>query len=160
MESDYIEISGIINTSCADGPGIRSVIFVQGCSKGCSGCHNKKAQKKGYGKVYELDQLIKKINSVCLNKKLTISGGEPMEQYTQVLNLVKRLSKSGFDVCLYTGLKIEQVPKELLMYLNYIKVGEFISSLKDSTLAFRGSSNQKIYKIVRGKELCLKEIGI
>lgn len=157
---DYIEISGLINTSCVDGPGIRSVVFVQGCSKNCKNCHNKKEQNKGQGMTYSLDKLIKKIKRSCLNKKLTISGGEPMEQYNAVFNLIKKLSECGFEICVYTGWEIEEIPKEMFLYIKYIKVGEFIDELKDSTLAFRGSSNQKIYKISGERELCLKEIEI
>lgn len=156
----YIEISGIIDTSLADGPGVRSVLFMQGCSKGCVNCHNKQAQQKGYGKNYRIDELIDYIKSICLNKKITISGGEPMEQYEELLELTKRLCKMQYDICIYTGLELEEIPEEILKYINYIKTGEFIDALKDSTLAFVGSSNQKMYKVNKEKELWMEQIEI
>lgn len=157
---DYIEISGFINTSSVDGPGIRSVIFVQGCSMKCKNCHNLESQSQNSGSNYHLDDLIIKIESICLNKKITISGGEPMEQYSSILNLIKTLSKLEYDVCMYTGWRLDRIPIELISYLNYIKVGEFIDHLKDDTLTFVGSSNQKFYSIHKEENICLKQLEI
>ncbi|EJT6164986.1 radical SAM protein [Clostridium perfringens] len=153
-----IEINNFISTSISDGPGIRSVLFLQGCSIRCKNCHNKEAQNVGDGILYDIDQLIIYVKERCLNKKITISGGEPLEQYESVKYLVKKLSEYNFNICLYTGLTLEKVNKDIFKYLNYIKVGEFREDLKDLKLAFRGSSNQKIYKVLKGREVCLIEI--
>lgn len=153
---DYIEINKFIKTSVADGPGVRTVLFLQGCSMKCIGCHNELAQEKGKGVMYNLYDLIEKIKSICINKKITISGGEPMEQYDSLLKLVYELNKLQFNICLYTGWDLKDIPKEILNYINYLKVGPFINSLKDSRLAFYGSTNQEFLKINGGIVECLK----
>ena len=48
-----------------------------------------------------------------------------------------------WDICLYTGRNLEDVPKNILKYLKYIKVGHFIEELKTTKIPFIGSSNQK-----------------
>lgn len=154
----YIEINSIINTSIVDGPGVRTVLMIQGCSMKCYNCHNQIAQSKGNGYTYNIDRLIKKLELICLNKKITISGGEPMEQYSSVLELVRKLDILGFDICIYTGWEINQVPPEIFNYINYIKAGAFINSLKDTSFIFFGSSNQQFFKISKEKELCLIEV--
>lgn len=79
-----IEINSFISTSATDGPGIRSVLFLQGCSIKCEKCHNESAQHVGDGTLCDVDNLIIYIKERCLNKKITISGGEPLEQYEAV----------------------------------------------------------------------------
>ena len=73
-----------------DGPGVRTILFVQGCQQRCEGCHNPRTWEINKGKIYDIDQVVKELTEKCLNKKLTISGGEPFLQYTAILKLVKK----------------------------------------------------------------------
>ncbi len=129
------------NGSVVDGPGIRSVLFVQGCELRCRGCHNCSTWDIQKGKVVDIGDLIKELRTKALNKKLTISGGEPLLQYQAVLELTRGLS--DFDIALYTGFEIENVPKEILRQLRYIKVGRYIQERRSTTIPYVGSSNQK-----------------
>ncbi|GFI22466.1 anaerobic ribonucleoside-triphosphate reductase-activating protein [Lachnospiraceae bacterium] len=142
-----IECAGFLENSCDDGPGIRSVLFLQGCSKNCKECHNAAIKEHGKGVMIEIEQLIKYIDKKCCNKKITISGGEPLEQLENLVTLVECLQSKGYNICLYTGWEFEKVPKRLLKFLNYIKTGEFINNLKNPNIQFVGSSNQKMYFI-------------
>ena len=146
-----IEFSGIIRTSCDDGPGIRSVLFLQGCSKGCPDCHNVAISRKGEGTLISVEDLTEMITDQCKNHKLTISGGEPLEQFPALLLLLAELKKRRFDLCLYTGWELEQVPHEILSLLNYIKVGSFRKELSHTPLRYVGSSNQQLYQLKDGK---------
>jgi anaerobic ribonucleoside-triphosphate reductase activating protein len=126
--------------SIVDGPGVRTVIFLQGCDKRCEGCHNPSTWDLHKGNLIELNDLINELNSKCMNKKVTISGGEPLLQYSEVLHLVKSLNK--FDIALYTGLDFNDVPAEILNYLNYIKVGPYQKDKRTTIIPYIGSKNQ------------------
>lgn len=149
--SSTIEFASIIRTSCDDGPGIRSVLFLQGCSRGCPDCHNAAIGRKGEGNFASVEELVKLVTEQCKNKKLTISGGEPLEQIPALLPFLRELKKREFDLCLYTGWNLEQVPLEILVLLNHIKVGDFQKSLSHEPLRFVGSSNQQMYRLENGK---------
>lgn len=127
--------------SIVDGPGVRTVLFVQGCTRRCEGCHNPNTWNMYSGKRITIEDLVKELNEKCINRKITISGGEPLLQYPAVLNLVKSLT--NFDIAVYTGFDFEDVPSEILKYLNYIKVGSFRKEEMSTIIPYIGSKNQK-----------------
>ncbi|BBE31729.1 anaerobic ribonucleoside-triphosphate reductase-activating protein [Tepiditoga spiralis] len=153
-----LEIAGYIEESLTDGPGIRSVVFFQGCSRNCKDCHNKSINEKGKGKKITINECFNMIKKISNNKKITISGGEPLEQYNNLLKLTKKLYENKYDICIYTGNNLKEIPKELLYYINYIKVGYFDNKKTNVELNYYGSKNQKFYKIEKGEKICLKEI--
>lgn len=133
------------NPSLCDGYGYRTVVFLQGCDMHCLGCHNKSTWPLDKGTVMEVSDLAQLLREKAINKKVTISGGEPLLQKEAVLELLKELS--DFDLCLYTGREMEDVPEEMLKYLKYVKVGRFILEQRTSTQPFIGSTNQKFVRI-------------
>lgn len=146
-----IKCSGWKKDSTVDGPGIRSVLFVQGCSRHCPGCHNSTTHNPQAGKSMDVEEIFQRIRSSCSYKKITISGGEPLEQPEAVFQLLTKLKKDGFNTCLYTGYNLENVPKDFFPLLNYIKCGHFKRNLADPSLQYYGSTNQTLYKIVAGQ---------
>lgn len=126
--------------SLCDGPGYRTVLYLQGCSLKCPGCHNSELWNIKKGKSVYIDDLVNEIKNICKNKKLTISGGEPLLQKDSVLSLLSKLK--DFDICLYTGMNYEDVPKKILKYLKYIKYGRYDSCLRTTITPYVGSSNQ------------------
>jgi len=145
-----IEYATILRSSCDDGPGMRTVIFFQGCRKNCPGCHNKNAQAHGKGTTIPIEDLITLIDEKCCNHKVTISGGEPLEQSNALIELAKALHEKNYNICIYTGWHIEQVPQNLLPYVDYIKAGEFIQSRRNARIHFAGSDNQRLFSIQNG----------
>ncbi|KKM90126.1 hypothetical protein LCGC14_1241810 [marine sediment metagenome] len=140
----------VINTidysgSIVDGPGLRTVLYVQGCNRRCEDCHNPSTWKIEEGIEFEIEEIIQELNEKCINKKITISGGEPLLQFPAVLRLVKDLK--NFNVVLYTGFELEEIPKEILIYINYIKVGRYMKKKRTTILPFIGSKNQKFIKL-------------
>lgn len=133
------------NPSLCDGHGYRTVLFLQGCDLMCKGCHNKGTWDIEKGNLVDSFDLAVELRKLCKNKKLTISGGEPLLQAKELLDLFKELK--DFDLCLYTGHQLKDVPKEILQYLKYIKVGEFIEELKTTTIPFIGSKNQQFMEV-------------
>ena len=134
-----------------DGPGLRTVLFVQGCEQKCLGCHNPNTWDIGKGRIIEIEDLINELRANISNKKLTISGGEPLLQYPAVLELVKGLP--DFNLVLYTGFEFEEVPTELLGHLDYIKVGKYEESNRCTTVDYLGSTNQRFIPLRRVNKL-------
>ena len=141
-----IRVNSIMkNPSLCDGYGYRTVVFLQGCDLHCPGCHNKSTWDPNKGTLMEVSELAAILREQSINKKVTISGGEPLLQKEAVLELLKELS--DFDLCLYTGHEIEDIPEEMFKYLKYVKVGRFILEQRTSTTPFVGSKNQKFVRI-------------
>jgi anaerobic ribonucleoside-triphosphate reductase activating protein len=133
--------------SIVDGPGIRTILYVQGCEKQCDGCHNRKTWNIKKGTSISIVELVAEISKKSINNKLTISGGEPLLQVSAILELVKKMD--GFSIALYTGFDLEDVPKELLEHLEYIKVGRYEKNKRCITVDYIGSTNQQFIDLQR-----------
>ena len=139
----FIRINSIrYNNSVVDGPGIRTVLFMQGCDIHCKGCQNKSTWDINKGKKIEIDDLVNELNKKVFNKKITISGGEPLMQKEALIELVTKLNDLKFDIALYTGHQREDVPSILVEKIKYLKSGNFVQKLKTTIKPFVGSKNQ------------------
>ena len=133
------------NRSLVDGPGVRTVVFFQGCDLRCKGCQNKSTWNIKSGTEVEVAELATLLQKEVCNKKITFSGGEPLMQAEALLDLVKLLD--GFDIAVYTGHELSDVPQELLDHINYIKTGSFKEELKTTIKPFVGSTNQEFRRL-------------
>ncbi len=131
--------------SFVDGPGIRTLLFLQGCDRHCEKCHNESTWPVDGGVPYEISDLVDLIREVCRNRKITITGGEPMYQREALTELVNSLR--DFDICLYTSYSLEEIPDEILSGLKYIKVGPYDERLRCSTIPYIGSTNQRFISL-------------
>lgn len=154
---DKLLYAGWRQSSCDDGPGMRSVLFLQGCSMCCPGCQNSCTHNSENGTYYSIDKLIAMIREKCRNKKITISGGEPLEQFRPLLALMEKLYNLGFDICLYTGWDYSNVPTQIHKYLKYLKCGHFDVNKMSPNLMYVGSTNQKMFKNICG---IMKEMNL
>ena len=153
-----IKVSGIINESIVDGPGIRMVVFAQGCKHNCKGCHNKHTHSFEGGEYVEIDKILCDIKDNFLLDGVTLSGGDPFEQAETFAELAIEVKKMGKNVVTYTGYTFEQLIKysserkgfkELLENTDLLIDGPFISEEKSLQLKFRGSKNQRIIDVPR-----------
>ena len=156
-----MRISGIIRESIVDGPGIRFVIFSQGCPHNCIGCHNPSTHSFDDGFYVEKQKLLDEIDKNPLLKGVTFSGVEPFCQAKEFSELAKLIKARNLDIVTYTGYTFEDIKQnfskneswENLLKLTDILVdGPFIESKKDLTLKFRGSSNQRVLDIEKSLE--------
>ncbi len=131
--------------SVVDGPGIRTVVFLQGCDRRCAGCHNPRTWDLAGGEVVPVDRLAAEIRARSRTRALTLSGGEPLLQTDSVLDLLRLLP--GFSSALYTGYELHEVPEALLALLDYVKVGPFMREGWSSELPFVGSTNQRFVSL-------------
>lgn len=140
----------------ANGPGIRTSLFVSGCRHHCDGCFNEEAQAFGYGEPFTKDVEDEIIDS--LGSGFTVLGGEPMEPenmevLTPFLKRVKK-EKPNTSIWVYTGFTWEELHKrkdgiteEMLSNIDILVDGRFVKELKSKMLQFRGSSNQRIIDV-------------
>ena len=133
------------NNSLVDGPGIRTVLFMQGCDIHCPGCQNESTWDIKKGIEIEIDDLVQELKSNMKNNKLTITGGEPLYQKEALIVLIKKLE--GFDIALYTGHQEFDVPEEIKSKIKYLKCGPFIERLKTTVKPYVGSSNQEFKEV-------------
>lgn len=150
-QNNTIRVIGYNPCSLIDGYGLREVIYIAGCTHFCKGCHNK---KYWYNKGEEWK--INKIADKLIKNKdtdITISGGDGLTtQFNSTLELIKQIkNKSSKNIWLYTGYTWEQLissdKKEVLNYIDVLVDGKFEENLRDVSLAFRGSSNQRIIDV-------------
>lgn len=154
--SNKIKLSGTIGESIVDGPGLRYVIFTQGCPKRCFMCHNAETQSLDGGYYEDIDVIISKWRKNPIISGITISGGEPFIQPKQVLKLVEAALETNLDVVLYSGFYYEELIsmnnkyiQEILSKAQYLIDGPFEYSLKNLNILFRGSENQRIIDLTK-----------
>lgn len=153
----------------ADGPGVRVSLFVSGCRHHCKGCFNPETWDFQYGKPYteETEEEILRLLAPDYIQGFTLLGGEPFEPENQgvLIGLLRRIRKAypRKDIWCYTGYLYDadlaeggkvhtRVTDEMLSLIDVLVDGEFVEELKDVTLVFRGSSNQRIIELKKKYE--------
>lgn len=143
----------MVRESIVDGPGIRFVLFVQGCPHHCPGCHNSQTHDPAGGSWVEPERILAELDQNPLLKGLTLSGGEPIEQAERLLPLCDGALQRGKDIVLFTGYTFEELLEigrtrpavtELLSKCSLLIDGRFIESERDLSLRFAGSRNQRL----------------
>ena len=153
--------SQLIACDTANGEGVRTSLFVSGCTNHCPGCFNQEAQDFNYGELYTQDT--ENILLDCIKQPyisgLSILGGDPLCQDDMgliTLNfLAHKVHSLGKTVWLWTGFKWENfnftnnfsLQSLLLSACDVVVDGPFVEAEKDLSLAFRGSRNQRIIDV-------------
>ena len=148
----------IDKVSVADGIGVRTVLYVSGCSLHCKGCHNPECWDHSFGKPFTEDTMQEIL--LTLTKpyisRFTLSGGHPFDPHnaSEVLKIVKRVKMvfPNKDIWIYSGYVWEDIIKdetlrEILKYTDVLVDGAYVDELRDISLPFRGSSNQRIIDV-------------
>ncbi|MBQ3110232.1 MAG: anaerobic ribonucleoside-triphosphate reductase activating protein [Clostridia bacterium] len=154
----------IKNHDIANGLGVRVSLFVSGCTHHCKGCFNPETWDFNYGNEFteEVQQEVISALAPDYISGLSLLGGEPFEPSNQAslvpfLKKVKELYPEK-DIWCYSGYNFESdmltgklgdasVTDEMLSYIDILVDGEFVESLKDISLRFKGSSNQRIIDV-------------
>lgn len=170
-----MRILKIVPDTVVDGPGLRTSIYFAGCKVHCEGCHNPESWDLNGGEEVFPNEVIDKIKEYG-NKGVTLTGGNPLDQehlfHVQVL--CEELKKEGYNIWLYSGYTWEQIithiqnadlknghTVELVKILGSVDVivdGPFIPKLRDISLLYRGSSNQRVIDVK--KSLTYNEVSL
>lgn len=147
-----MRIAGTIKHSLVNGPGIRYVIFFQGCTHKCTGCHNPETHNLNGGVEVSEDTVIDWITHTKHIDGVTFSGGDPLLQADSAIRIADAAHGMGLSVWCYTGYTLEQIldgqagrsAVELLDHIDCLIDGPYIESLRSEYCIYRGSTNQRL----------------
>lgn len=154
----------------ANGAGVRTSLFVSGCTHKCKGCFNEQAWDFNFGSEFTDETIEEILESIAPSyiKGLSLLGGEPMEPANQyaVLKLLREFKKRfpKKDIWCYSGFTYDMdfieggraytaASDEILSLIDVMVDGKFIMELYDITLRFRGSSNQRLIDVPKSRML-------
>ena len=144
--------------SVSNGVGVRTVLWVSGCDIHCRNCHNQQTWDFNSGIPFTentMQELLYDLSKPYI-KGLTLSGGHPLDPHNapKVLEIVKRVKMvfPNKDIWIYSGYVWEDIIKdntlkEILKCTDVLVDGAYVDELRDISLAFRGSSNQRIIDV-------------
>ena len=147
-----LRLFGEVTESITDGPGLRYVIFTQGCPHYCPGCHNPESHSFTDGYLVEEEKVIEEILKNPLLDGVTLSGGEPFMQASELARVAKAVKEKKLSVIVYSGYTFEELISlskerkgytDLLTFTDVLIDGRFEIDKKSMDLRFRGSRNQR-----------------
>ncbi len=143
-----LRVAGLVDGTA--GPGLRTSIYFEGCDHRCPGCHNPHTWPFDAGEDIASDELLRRIADNDFD--VTFSGGDPMYQAERLVPLARAIKAMGKNIWCYTGFVYDDIRdlapySQLLKYIDVLVDGPYIEALRDPSLRFRGSSNQRIIEL-------------
>lgn len=163
-----IRLYGTVNDSIVDGPGLRYVVFTQGCPHHCKGCHNPNSHDLLGGYLVDTKDLLLEIDKNSLLDGITISGGEPFIQAKNLISFIKEIKKRHLHIMIYSGYTFEEImslgkdERELLSLCDTLVDGRFIQSQRSLSLRYKGSLNQRIINVslsLQKRKIILQDVN-
>lgn len=149
--------------SIVDGDGLRAVLWTQGCSHNCKGCHNPQTHAFDEGFMVDVEVIKSQIDQLELQDGLTFSGGDPMFQARACAEIASYAKSKGLNVWCYTGFTFEQLLQlrktnvaieEFLRKIDVLVDGKFVLEQKSYDCLYRGSTNQRILDVRKSLDCC------
>lgn len=166
-----MNIAGINFESVVDGVGVRAAIFVSGCLHACKGCHNPSSHSFTAGRPFTQnlqDEIIDYVRKTPFVSGITLSGGDPMYSAKDLTPFIRRIKSElpDISVWIYSGFTYDEILEDadmlsLLCLCDVLVDGPFILEQRDITLAYRGSTNQRLIDIpasLAAKEIITYEV--
>ncbi len=157
--NNLMRVSGFVHDSIVDGPGLRFVVFTQGCLIGCVGCHNPETWDPDGGTLVELDDIVAMWRKNPLIEGVTFSGGDPLLQADKTLYLAKKAKETNLSIVLYSGKYYEDLLalnnphiNEILELTDILIDGPFEIDKINLNLQYRGSENQRVIDLKKTRE--------
>ena len=152
-----LSILKIIEDTTVDGPGFRTSVYAAGCPNACPGCHNPQSWNIENGRLMATQEILDIILADPF-ADVTFTGGDPMFQPIEFAELAKAIREHcDKNIWCYTGFLFENIlrndaQRTLLELVDVLVDGPFVQSLRDESLLFRGSSNQRLIDVKRSME--------
>ncbi len=141
-------ILDIVPGTTVDGPGLRTAIYMAGCNHGCPGCHNPESWDFNAGRRLTLSEIMATV--IDNGFPVTLTGGDPLCTPAATECIIDSVREADLgDIWLYTGFTFEEILADerlcrLASKVDVIVEGPFDEHLRDISLRFRGSDNQRI----------------
>ena len=149
-----LNVADIRLRSSVNGPGTRSVVWVQGCTIGCPGCFNPHTHAHEQKRLIDPVFLAQRLAEVTRSDGLTISGGEPFEQAEACAMLAEATRSKGRSVVVFSGYRFDVLNRSslaevqrLLAATDLLIAGPYVSNLPADTVTWRGSTNQTVHAL-------------
>lgn len=168
-QGPQIQLASLIEESIVDGPGLRFVLFSQGCPHRCPGCHNPQTHLSIGGTYLSIEELLSIYHEHPACRGVTLSGGEPFLQAGPLAKLAAEIHQRGGDVITYTGYRLERLQQlaktdegiqALLKETDLLVDGPFVLAKRCLEAAFVGSSNQRLIALSPLGNQLLKDIPV
>ena len=148
-------VAGTVRHSSVDGPGVRYVVFFQGCTHHCPGCQNPETWDPGAGEEISLEDLIAEMEGTRYLDGVTLSGGDPLLQPEAAAAVADAAHAKGLNVWCYTGWTFEALLQgaagegaiRALRHIDVLVDGPFRRELLSKECIYRGSTNQRLIDV-------------
>ncbi len=149
-------VKGLDCDSIVDGPGIRTVVWFQGCTHNCFGCHNPESFAMDGGILFDVEEIKNEIRNLEMQDGITLSGGDPFFQPNAMLEILKFSRECGLNTWAYSGFLYDDILKmsiknpvylDILKNLDVLVDGKFVLEKKSFDVKFRGSTNQRLIDV-------------
>jgi anaerobic ribonucleoside-triphosphate reductase activating protein len=143
-EAPALRLHAFEPASRANGPGVRAVIWTQGCGLGCPGCFNPETHAHGGGVLEPIDRIFERVRRLGdAIEGVTVSGGEPLQQRPALIPLLRRIrSETALGVILFTGFRFEEVRR--------MEDADALRECADVLIAGRYVRSQRLGRGLRG----------
>ena len=157
-EDVLLNVAATMSHSHANGPGVRAVIWVQGCTIGCPGCYNAFTHPHEKRTLTTPDTIAKWVSGLEGIEGVSFSGGEPFEQAKAVRMVIREIRQRNPNLTFfsYSGFNLDELQNSedenvigLLDELDMVSTGPYIHTERKSDLLWRGSTNQKLHYLTR-----------
>lgn len=151
-----LRVLRIVSGTSVDGPGLRTSIYLAGCSHHCPGCHNPQSWDFAAGEPMTVSELIARIADD--DEDVTLTGGDPLQHPQGVMELARAIKqKLGKNVWCYTGYRWEEIVADerleaIMRYIDVVVDAPFVLAERNIKLRFRGSNNQRLIDVPRSLE--------
>jgi anaerobic ribonucleoside-triphosphate reductase activating protein len=158
-----LNVARWVDRSEANGPGVRFVLWLQGCPFRCEGCWNPDTWDFTAGKRLSVDDIMEVIAGVRGIEGVTVTGGEPFAQASALRCLVSRIRSAGLSVMVFTGHEMDElrsdVARQVLAATDIVVTGRFVLAERDVSLRWRGSRNQQVHFLTQRYSADLMHTG-
>ena len=149
-----LRVARIVPSTRAEGPGLRSAVWVAGCSIRCHGCFNPHLFDPAGGNLMSPEQVAERMLSLPEIEGISVLGGEPFDQAVPLSRLARLAHQSDKSVMVYTGYRYEHLlagrvdgADQLLQEVDILIDGPFIASRIDRQRPWLGSTNQRVLRL-------------
>lgn len=153
IPAGYLNIMGYVDESEVNGPGVRAVVWVQGCDRHCDNCFNPQSWSFEINQLVSVESLAEQILSKPRNQGVTFSGGEPFWQAIALAQLAKRLKAAGLTVMSFSGFTLKELQSpqappgaaDLLQELDILVDGPYVpTQAVNEANSLVSSRNQRV----------------